>query len=376
MEMATLFPSSSAQPPQCTPVHKIRRKPAPSLLSPITPITSLSAPDVESTPAAGQVDTRRLSSTKPLITHSRTMSTSLATDPRYPPPDPNDPFAPLSVLRGRSSNAILSASSHFPRTDVTMTDIDATPTPSFMSPKAARTLGVFRGLPTENQKRRFEQSRNRDSMCSFELYADPPHGDSEDENWTVMTPKKPSTGIRSRTPKTSTPVKPSTAGHYTPHSRQRAISSVLSSPSIDYSNNTFTPAPEAFPPPKLSRDRSESSASSTGTGSYSHSGSTSDSANSTLLTPEGSLPTVSLGSGSGSSNGSQIDISDAYAVTRTLLSSSQTHPYAQSEGHAYSPASRVSSSFRYAYGQNRTQINSPENMEGAGQYLQLVVYPS
>ncbi|KAF5391516.1 hypothetical protein D9757_002455 [Collybiopsis confluens] len=380
--MATSIPSSA--PLAHTLAHKIKRKPPPTLLDPISPVTPLRTPkvrSVESPPTAPRDDAVRSSniqknsvksslssSTSSPAAHSLVPSTSPFTDPRYPDPDPHDPFAPLNVLRDRSrrssSNALFAPSAfafaagsestgRYHTTNAGGGAIQAVPSTSSCIPaKAARTLGVTKispNFPDAHAERK--NTRKRTSVASFQLYPDPPSSairvyDADDEIFRAIdTPRKSSTSTRpSRAPKskisepTTTSSRP--AGHYTVHSRQRAQSSFssLSSPSPpERLQLHIPPPPESFPPPSLVRYRSESSASGTssnGTGNHSHSGSASDS---TLFTPDSAVAPLSV-LGSKSTDGAQIEVADPYAITMSLLSQSGGRDRAQSPSRSSSPS--------------------------------------
>ncbi|KAJ4494766.1 hypothetical protein C8J55DRAFT_104846 [Lentinula edodes] len=411
----TTFVTCSSSTTHHTTMHKIRRKPAPTLLSPITPITPLRAPNV--TPA-GSLPKETSNSAKPsvipastsnpsntsmkqaLVIHTRTASTStsLFTDHRYPPPDPSDPFAPLSVLRDRSrrcsTNAFLSSSytfaagsddtGHLKGKKVGMASSDnlsvaSSTKSSFMPVKGAKKLGVIRTFPNDfiKEKKRSKHPQERISMCSVELHPDPLSSHvldkKEDGVFGVLeTPKK-----RSITPcpshhesKVSTPTQFGTLGHYTPHSRQRTRSSfsALSSPSPTFKlsnrkQHVLIPAPDAHPLPSLVRDRSESSvsgSSSSGTGYPNYGGNTGE----PTSTPERALPPASASNLSlGGPNASHLDISDSYALTMALLSSPQKHPYARSDAYARSQSSsssRDSSPCRSDYGKGVKSEQTPK----------------
>ncbi|KAH7877268.1 uncharacterized protein C8R40DRAFT_68799 [Lentinula edodes] len=335
-----------------------------------------------------------------LVIHTRTASnsTSLFTDHRYPPPDPSDPFAPLSVLRDRSrrcsTNAFLSSSytfaagsddtGHLKGKKVGMASSDnlsvaSSTKSSFMPVKGAKKPGVIRTFPNDfiKEKKRSKHPQERISMCSVELHPDPLSSHvldkKEDGVFGVLeTPKK-----RSITPcpshyesKVSPPTQFGTLGHYTPHSRQRTRSSfsALSSPSPTFKlsnrkQHVLIPAPDAHPLPSLVRDRSESSvsgSSSSGTGYPNYGGNTGE----PTSTPERVLPPASASTLSlGGPNASHLDISDSYALTMALLSSPQKHPYARSDAYTRSQSSsssRDSSPCRSDYGKGVKSEQTPK----------------
>ncbi|KAJ3714130.1 hypothetical protein C8R42DRAFT_726627 [Lentinula raphanica] len=385
----TTFVSSTTSPTQRNTVHKIKRKPAPTLLSPITPITPLRALDVSSEqsppkpalykatlyadiPSPSVISTSESTSLAP----SPTISKSFFIDPRYPPPDPNDPFIPLSVLRDRnrrsSTNTMLSpytyaAGSHMTNdqsVDMScMNDLSsASSTKSSFLPgyRAGRTLGVSPNGLMKDQKKS-EHCQKRISMCSFELYPDPPSARvvderGEEEAWMMLGKSKkgavpPFSASTPKKAKATSATPAHTQGHYTPHSRQRTRSSYsahLCSPSslsvhASHGNqHILTPAPDVHAVPGLVRDRSESSASGTSSSGTGYQSTSDPSTNVETRFPRMSTSVLN----SGQSNGSQLDISDSHALTMALLSSPNKHAHAQ---RAYTTRSRSSSRDRSGY---------------------------